>query len=1260
MISHLRSPGLRQRLVALALLVLIPLALLQAAAISMRLRESIQAEQAHSKELANAVAASFMHYVDRLWATQVGLGHRILLQEGRPDDRSTEQTLRDHLSLSPAIIGMVWLGPDGARVASTLPDSSPLLAELWPCFERIAAGADRLISDVIILPDGSAAVIAAAGIRVNGRLEGVALAGIDTNRLGAELLLARGGQASYLLIDRSANVVYHSQHPLLAVEHRRLAPDSPVLQALQGQPVAFERATVRPDIKERLGAAVPVPEVGWVAVASNAQADALAAAYWSAWVQVLFLIVIFIISLAGALYLGGRILRPILALTDAASMIATGNLQARVGAVASLDELSAAVNTFNLMASRVEALEEERERFYTLSAGLLGTITPDGRFERFNPEWERTLGYSKAELFALSTFDLLHPDDEDAVARALAALYESNAPTEVECRLRCRDGSFKWFYWSATPFPARNVIYLVGQDITVQKRADAERNELLRREQLARASAEDGQRRLAFLAEASNMLAMSIDYETTLGSVVNLAVPHLADWCSVSISKQEGDLDLIAMAHRDPALAEWGAAQPTQPDPVASLTWAAIRSGKPILVPEVDLPLLQRVSPSTQHLEFLRRMGVCSAMIVPMVVRGQTIGVLSFCFGDSGRRYTQADLSLAEELALRAALAIENARLYRQAQASATRAEETLALLDTLLACAPVGIAFLDPSLHYVKVNGALASRNGIPTEGHIGRTVAEVAPAVAADVEPIFHRVMQSGEPVVAWEGRSAYDAQTGHPRHWLESIYPVRTGDGKVLGIGVMVTDITERKRMEEALRTSELLLSGQNHVLEMIATGKPLPEILEAIVHFVEQQTPECRCAIRLVDPTGGLKLDPSMGPDFEPVWDTPILAANGETLGMAILYAKAVQPPGTQEQNLLEIFARLAGIAIERQNAEEARNRKLESLIDHTVEGVIGVDEDGRLIVVNAAARKLLHLPAFGGTPAMADAGLPAALVEILHKASRSESQAPARYTLVHGNAELDVHVSPVVAGLGRHFGAIALLQDVTAVAQLRRLQESFVANVSHELRAPLASLSAMAEAINDGVASEAVRGRYLKAILSEAERLRRLTNDILELSRLDSGVAEIAREEFDLDLVLESTEETWDLRASAAGIHLAVERRSYRVLADYDRVLQVLTNLVDNAVKFTPRGGSVRVWAEPAGEHLRVSVSDTGPGIRAEHLPYVWQRFYMVDQARTRTPGSGTGLGLAIAHHLVENMGGQVGVESAPNQGSVFWFTLPLA
>jgi signal transduction histidine kinase len=225
--------------------------------------------------------------------------------------------------------------------------------------------------------------------------------------------------------------------------------------------------------------------------------------------------------------------------------------------------------------------------------------------------------------------------------------------------------------------------------------------------------------------------------------------------------------------------------------------------------------------------------------------------------------------------------------------------------------------------------------------------------------------------------------------------------------------------------------------------------------------------------------------------------------------------------------------------------------------------------------------------------------------------------------------------------------------------VERLRRDLVANVSHELKTPISALQARLENLLDGV--EAPDPAVLQVMLQQAQRLSRLVDQLLDLSRLESGDIPLDREALDVAaLVRQVAGEIGVSRADhLVDVRVEVPPGVPPVWADRERVHQVLFNLLDNAVRYTPPGGEVVVTASPTGERCEIRVEDTGPGIPPAHLPFLFERFYRVDQARSRGEG-GTGIGLAIARSVVEAHGGRIWAETVVGQGSVFAFELPFA
>jgi two-component system phosphate regulon sensor histidine kinase PhoR len=325
-----------------------------------------------------------------------------------------------------------------------------------------------------------------------------------------------------------------------------------------------------------------------------------------------------------------------------------------------------------------------------------------------------------------------------------------------------------------------------------------------------------------------------------------------------------------------------------------------------------------------------------------------------------------------------------------------------------------------------------------------------------------------------------------------------------------------------------------------------------------------------------------------------------------------------------------------------------------------EGVILLDAAGRVALVNPALREMLLLPsdARGKTP-----------LEVIRHGDLKELLDETLDTGEPGRGEIEVGglkprrllVRAAPLG-GKEGGVFAVFVDVTDVRRLETMRRDFVANVSHELRTPVAAIRSAAETLDMAMERdpEAAR-RFVEIIDRNAERLRELVEDLLDLSRIESRQFELKPEPTQVSALAQRVITLFRDRAEKKGISLsnAVDSDAPLVIADHNALDHVLTNLIDNAVKYCGTGTIVRVRAEPAGRMLRVSVSDTGPGVEARHLPRLFERFYRVDAGRSRELG-GTGLGLSIVKHLVEAMGGGVTVESELGKGTTFSFTLRAA
>lgn len=331
----------------------------------------------------------------------------------------------------------------------------------------------------------------------------------------------------------------------------------------------------------------------------------------------------------------------------------------------------------------------------------------------------------------------------------------------------------------------------------------------------------------------------------------------------------------------------------------------------------------------------------------------------------------------------------------------------------------------------------------------------------------------------------------------------------------------------------------------------------------------------------------------------------------------------------------------------------RNR-LQSLINGLSEGIIAVDAKGATTLINPAVYGLLNLQS-------TDDNVRAAAPDVFAMFDQALSSAQAvKKTVWQGDVALHISVSPLLLQSGEVTGCVGIVSDVTSAERLEQTRRDYVANVSHELRTPLTAMRALIEPLRDGlVKTEEQRQQIYDVVLRETMRLSRLVNDMLELSRLQSGTASLSRSIFAPLPLFNLIHETYSAYAEdyQQTFVYDVPKDLPSVWGNPDRTQQVLIVLLDNAFKYTPEGGVVTLSACAEGDVVRVRVRDTGVGIPAADLPHVFDRFYKVDKSHH---SKGTGLGLAIAYEIMKHLGEEMSVTSEPGQGSCFTFTLHIA
>ena len=716
----------------------------------------------------------------------------------------------------------------------------------------------------------------------------------------------------------------------------------------------------------------------------------------------------------------------------------------------------------------------------------------------------------------------------------------------------------------------------------------------------ARERAEERRRRseegLTFLAETGHILAATLDYDTTLSNLAALVVPRLADWFIVDLAQDDGTMRRVVVAAARPEkqalLEELSRSYPPRtgsPQPAA----LALERGGTVHFPEFTPESLRATTRDERHFELMAKLDPRSAIAVPLVARGRTLGALTFAWSESGRRYEDTDLALAEEVARRAALAIDNARLYQSEQATRTAAEEAQRRI-TFVAEAS---ATLSSSLDYGETLGSLARLAvprladwclvyGLRSDGSIERLAVEHGGGRQDAVREILARYEIDPE------------AAVGVPR-------VIKTGRSELL------TETSPTELAEDVEQPAEL--------------ASALADI------------------------------------DVRSTMCVPLIARK-RTIG-AILFISAESGRHYTEDDLglAEEIAARAALALDNsrlyREAEERGEaaRALATIAD----GVFLVDQDGVIRIWNAAAEAITGLSGaeVRGRPArevLPDWERIASVVPV--GPPRQRPAAPKTVPVVVSGRELWLSIS----GVGSSEGAVYAFRDVTEERRLEQLKSDFVATVSHELRTPLAAVygSALTLAGRDLSGHDEIQKALVAQIAEQSARLAAIVEDILLTGELDAGGLRVEPAEVDPLELARSAVETARARAGAAArIDLVAPERVGSIDADAGRLRQVLDNLIENAIKYSPDGHRTEVRIEESERTVSFSVVDEGIGIPPEEHERIFEKFYRLDPEQAHGVG-GSGLGLYVCRELVERMDGRISVESEPGRGSTFRIELP--
>lgn len=872
------------------------------------------------------------------------------------------------------------------------------------------------------------------------------------------------------------------------------------------------------------------------------------------------------------------------------------------------------------------------------------------------PFWHELTGQTEDEARGEGWTRAVHPDDLPAVMTAWKRATETLVPFEAQYRVRVRDGSYRWFRSSVVP--------VLNEDGTLREWAGLfnEIDRLVRRD--------EGMR---FLAEASASLSASLDERTTLDALARLAVDHLADGAMITLVTDDGRYEHVATRSRDGVTGEYAAETERMyplPHDAPSGYPRAIRSGQPELVPENAFhdEILPQVAADATHLQRLRKLQMYSAMVVPLVARGNTLGAITLVLHGPNRRraFDTTDLALATELGRRAALALDNARLYaaeHRARADAAQATERLqAVAD---AARKFAEASIDP-----------------------GRVVDELSRILTLRLGDFANVRLLSGD------------------EQWLEAVASHHVDP--VLGAELRELVVNTRQRLDMGV-TGRLVSGPDSVILENDFNWRQHGITLEteygdwldrrglsSIIGVPMRAEGRIIGTVLVGRHRKGAPFAPADAALVQDLADRAALIVERARLFAAEREARAgAERSAELTRRLQDITASFARTMSMDEVAATTLSHGLDAL--RAEAGVVYVADDSTgaldLVAKHGIAEEViapwLHLTPDVQSP-VTDAIRSRETVLISRR-----DEAVARYPVTRNartQAKQEAWISMPLLHGGRVLGAIALgfgsardfsaedrtLADALAhqcaqamerarllhAERLSKLEaeranhakSELLAKVSHETRQPVHATIGWIDTVEMGIqgpVTDAMRDALRRMKLNQM-RLLTVLNDLLNISRIDAGKLELRMRRVVVAEVVDMVESAVTPQMQDKGIAFEFCRPdpALAVHADLDQVIGILTNLLSNAAKFTPAGGSVRVDCHEEEDRVTISVTDTGIGIAPAHLERVFEPFYQVESGFTRTT-IGTGLGLAISREAARAMGGDIKVESEPGRGSRF-------
>ncbi len=676
---------------------------------------------------------------------------------------------------------------------------------------------------------------------------------------------------------------------------------------------------------------------------------------------------------------------------------------------------------------------------------------------------------------------------------------------------------------------------------------------------------------LQVLLRASEIFSSSLDYKATLASVANLAVPRLADWCSVHIQEEDGTIRELALAHADPKMIRFAEelrerypSDYSAPGGIGGV----IRTGKPLFLPVVSDEMLVAGAKDTEHLKLIRRLNITSVMAVPLVAHGRTLGAISFI----GERYTEQDLAFAEALASRAALAVENALLFREKARFAAIIESST---DAIIGKTLEGII--------TSWNEGAGNVYGYTAAEMIGKHISALIPAGQHDEHPRIVHSLQRGDAVTHYEMKRR--KKDGTVIDVSLSVSPIRDAQASMVGVSVISRDITELMMAREKALKSEEALRTLNAELE-----QRVQRATEDLRMAMAQDRANLQRLKAMLShlPMGALMMDNAGN----------VMELNDEycrtfSIGMAAAEAMKLQP-----LELNEIFKRCLLKPDEHMKQVNGMLAEKKTLLGHDI-----LLKDGRVI-------QREFLPIFDR---------------------------------------------------GEFLGQLFLYRDVTRERRMDAAKSEFMSLASHQLRTPLTSMRWAMSMLGRSMGDRA--NEFEQKLLEEgrqgAARMSSTIDTMLQISRIESGEMQSSFRDIRLKGFLEEIVKYAVREHSEKKQSVSVKcADGIGMRTDPNLLKELLGNLMDNALKYTPKKGSILLEAAEDKGSLLFTLQDSGYGIPEHQQPQLFKKFFRGENVVDKDT-KGTGLGLYLVSLLCNLLGGTIECQSMEGRGTTFRLRFPV-